>query len=211
MIVIDNFIKDKNLLLEIESDFNFFPKSIGSGQYEGRFTFWNGWWDSPADNTRKKLIKAIWENNLPIPIKDISGFEYWIRTYANGESIPFHFDEDVLLYKQEKIFQGSTIGCIYFPESNAGVVGGFLEIHKNKMEDGTFNSLERENIEPLVSSIEERERIACKPNRLIIFDGGHNGHNSTPVINGNRIIFGVSIWHKDKTPRAVSSGKAYFE
>jgi hypothetical protein len=211
MIVIDNFIKDDNLLQEIDSDPNFFSKPIGSGGYEGKFTFWDGWWKSPANNTRKKLIKAIWENNLPIPIKDISGFEYWIRTYAKGDHIPFHFDEDIFLYKEDKIYQGSTAGCVYFPKSNAGVVGGFLEIHPTTIEDGTFNSLERENIEHLITPIEQRERIACKPNRLVIFNGGQNGHNSTPVISGNRIIFGVNIWHKDKAPRALSNGKVDFE
>jgi hypothetical protein len=211
MIVVDNFIKDSELLKQIELDQSFYPESIGGGQYEGKFTFWRGWWDSPANNTKKKLVKAIWENNLPIPIKDISGFEYWTRTYTEGEYIPFHFDEDVLLYKEENKFQGSTIGCIYFPESNAGVVGGFLEIHKTRVEDGDINCLERENITTLITPIEERERISCKPNRLVIFDGGHNGHNSTPVISGNRVIFGVSIWHKEKTPRVVSRGEAHYE
>lgn len=211
MLVVDNYIKDKDLLEEIKYDKSFYPKSIGAGILEGKFTFWDGWWKSPANNTRKKLIKAIWENNLPIPIEEISGFDYWIRTYAKGDCIPFHFDEDTFLYKQDKIFQGSTSGCIYFPESNAGVVGGFLEIHQTTIQDGTVNSLEKENIDLLITPIEERERIACKPNRLVIFNGGQNGHNSTPVISGNRVIFAVNIWHKDKAPRALSSGKVNFE
>jgi hypothetical protein len=211
MIVIDNFIKDNNLLLKIESDSNFFPESIGAGGYTGKFMFWDGWWKSPANTTRKKIVQKIWENNLPLNHDDICGFEYWTRTYNVGEYIGIHFDEDGFLYRDKKIFKGTTIGCVYYPHTNINVVGGFLEIHPSVIKDETPDALENDNINALVAPIEERERIACKPNRLVIFDGGHTLHNTTPIISGSKTILGINVWHKDNPPHALSMGKFYFE
>jgi hypothetical protein len=211
MIVIDDFIKDKNLLLEIEQDNNFNPESLGAGPYTGKFMFWDGWWKSPADSVRKKVIKEIWQNNLPLPEEEIAGFEYWNRRYNVGESIGHHFDEDGFLYRDKKIFRGTVLGCVYYPHINQEFEGGFLEIHKFHLEDETEDNLEWENINLNISPIEERERIACKPNRLIIFDGGHYLHNTSPIISGFKLIFGVNVWHRDFPPHAINTGDFYYE
>ena len=211
MLVIDEFIKNSELLKEIESDQSFYPESIGAGAYTGNFMFWDGWWKSPADTTRKKLIQSIWENNLPIPKDQISGFEYWNRRYDKDEFIGLHFDEDGFLYRDKKIFIGTVLGCVYYPHLNQDFTGGFLEIHKFKMEDNTPDALEWGTINEHTSPPEERERIACKSNRLIIFDGGHQLHNTTPIIDGFKTIFGINIWHADYPPQALSTGEYHYE
>jgi hypothetical protein len=41
MIIIDNFIEDKNLLDRIDKDETFFGPN-------GNFMWWDGWWSSPC-------------------------------------------------------------------------------------------------------------------------------------------------------------------
>ena len=48
MIIIDDFIKDEALLDEIANDENFFGPN-------GRFMWWDGWWNSPTDTLKKEL------------------------------------------------------------------------------------------------------------------------------------------------------------
>ena len=225
MIIIDDYIKDKDLLKEIEETKDFFPESMGkedriaivlNGYHDDQcdcfapYMFWDGWLNSPADTPRKRLIKAIWENNLPFPVEELCGFEYWTRTFKVGQFLGIHVDEDTFLYADEKVFRGPKIGCVYYPHTN-DVVGGFLELHPVAVSEDTQNALEMENIEKLTAPIEMRERIACNPNRLIIFDAGHVLHNTTPPVNGTRKVMVINVWHKDSPPSALKSGKFFYE
>ena len=225
MIVVDNFIKDSELLKQIELSENLFPQSMGSEtriatelnsyHYEksscfAPYMFWDGWWKSETNTLSKQIIKSIWENNLPFDEKDVCGFEYWTRTFNPGQYLDTHVDEDTFLYAKEKIFRGPAIGCVYYPHTN-DVVGGFLELHPNAIIENTLNALETENIKNNISVLEERERIACKPNRLIIFDAGHMVHNTTPPITGIRRVMIINVWHKDSPPLALETGEFYYE
>lgn len=225
MIVIDDFIKDNQLLSEIENTKDFFPASMGDedriasvlNSYHDEqadcfapYMFWDGWHKSPANTPRKRLIQAIWENNLPFSLDELCGFEYWTRTFKPGQYLGTHVDEDTFLYADTKIFRGPIIGCVYYPHFN-DVVGGFLELYPTAVSEDTPNALEKENIDPLLVPIELRERIACKPNRLIIFDAGHIIHGTTPPITGIRRVVVVNVWHKDSPPTALSNGKFFYE
>jgi hypothetical protein len=99
---------------------------------------------------------------------------------------------------------------VYYPETN-DVVGGFLELHPKAVSEDTPNALERENMDTLVVPIELRERIACLPNRLIIFDAGHVIHNTTPPISGVRRVVVINVWHRDSPPIALKANKFYYE
>ena len=46
MIVIDNFIKDKELLTRIDKDETFFGPN-------GNYMWWDGWWNSPSNTIKK--------------------------------------------------------------------------------------------------------------------------------------------------------------
>jgi hypothetical protein len=225
MLVIDNFIQDKQLLQTIEESTSLFPESMGSEDriatelnsyhYEksncfAPYMFWDGWWESETNTVAKKIIKNIWENNLPFSTDQICGFEYWTRTFHPGQYLGVHVDEDTFLYAKEKLFKGPIIGCVYYPHIN-DVVGGFLELHPNTVKEETYEALESENIKDNISPIEYRERIACKPNRLIIFDAGHTVHNTTPPISGVRKVMIVNVWHKDSPPSALKTGEFYYE
>lgn len=225
MIIIDDFIKDKNLLEEIELTPNFFPESMGDEEriatvlnsYHDEksdcfapYMFWDGWLKSETDTPRKRLIKKIWENNLPFAVEEVCGFEYWTRTFKPGQFLDVHVDEDTFLYADKKIFKGPKIGCVYYPHTN-DVVGGFLEMHPTAIPEDAVDALERQNVDPLIVPIELRERISCNPNRLIIFDAGHVIHNTTPPIKGVRRVVVVNVWHKDSPPSALKTGEFYYE
>ena len=225
MIILDDFIKDKDILKEIEETKDFFPVSMGNedriaielNSYHDEksdcfapYMFWDGWWKSPANTPRKKVVKQIWEKNLPFPIEEVCGFEYWTRTFNPGQYLGTHVDEDTFLYADKKIFRGPAIGCVYYPHTN-DVVGGFLELHPTAVSENTEEALEKINIDPLIVPIELRERIACNPNRLIIFDAGHIIHNTTAPVSGVRRVMVVNVWHKDSPPTALETGQFFYE
>jgi hypothetical protein len=224
MLVIDNYIKDKDLLGQIRADKTFFPESMGSDEriadqlnsyhYEksscyAPYMFWDGWWRSEADTLKKKVVQKIWENNLDYPVEDILGIEYWTRTFEPGQYLDHHVDEDTFLYEKEKVFTGPICGSVYYFGDN--LEGGFLEIHNKSIKEKTQNALERDNIEQYIVNIEERERIAYKDNRLIIFDSGHIIHNATAAKSGVRQVMVTNVWHKDNPPLALELGTFYYE
>lgn len=223
MIVKDNYL-DNYLYNEVLNNSNFFPNSMGneekiavhlmmyheeSSSSYSPFMFWDGWWRSPANTLKKKIIQKIWEENLEWPNEDILGFEYWTRTYNPGQYIDLHVDEDTFLYFENKIFQGPITGCVYYGVDNKD--GGFLEIHKNSFINGNKESLEKENIKEYISPKEDRERISYKGNRLIIFDAGHRLHSSTPAKSNIRQVMVINVWHKDNPPIAISNGSFFYE
>jgi hypothetical protein len=171
--------------------------------------FWDGWWRSPADTLKKQVVQKIWEEHMEWPCEDILGFEYWTRSYGPGQYIDLHVDEDTFLYKKNKMFQGPVLGCIYYGVDNDN--GGFLELHKNTLINGNEKVLDKIKNEELISPINDRERIAYKGNRLIIFNAGHRVHGTTPAKSDLRQVLVVNVWHKDNPPEALSSGGFFYE
>jgi hypothetical protein len=223
MIIKDDYLS-KNLYHKVLEDNLFFPQSMGekkqiaahlmmyheeSSSYYSPFMFWDGWWKSPANTLKKQVIQQIWEQHIEWPYEDIYGFEYWTRTYNPGQFIDLHVDEDTFLYKKDKTFQGPILGCVYYGVDNEE--GGFLELHKNTLIDGQKKTPDKIKDKENISPIEDRERIAYKGNRLIIFDAGHVVHGSTPAKSGLRQVLVVNVWHKKNPPEALSSGGFFYE
>ena len=221
MIVKDDYLS-KDLYNQVIKDSLFFPEIMGnedkiaahllmyheeSSSCYSPFMFWDGWWKSPANTLKKQVIKQIWSEHMEWPYEEILGFEYWTRSYNPGQYIDVHVDEDTFLYKKNKLFQGPVMGCIYYGVENEN--GGFLEIHKNTLIDGNEEALDQ--IKKDISPIEDRERIAYKGNRLIIFDAGHAVHGTTASKSGLRQVLVVNVWHKNNPPEALSSGEFFYE
>jgi hypothetical protein len=214
MIVIDNFLSEKQISY-VRNDDSFFPglmtsdsriaKQVNSYHNEqascyAPYMFWDGWWSSMANTVRKQVIREIWENNLPVPVEEVLGFEYWTRTFGPGQFLGPHVDEDTFLYQDTKIYNGPEIGCVYYGPSEEKVVGGFLELFESKLVFGEQNALEWENLQTKLDPIELRERIAFKENRLIIFDAGRVIHQTSPCISGVRNVMIVNVWLKSNPP-----------
>lgn len=225
MLVKDNFL-DNELCSLISSDASFFPESMGDveriateiNSYHTEqsscfapYMFWDGWAKSPANTLKKQVIQNIWENNLPFPIDEVCGFEYWTRTFSAGQYLAPHVDEDTFLYAEKKVLSGPAIGSIYYGPNTDASNGGFLEIYPTKLVDGGFMVLENEKVSPLLVGVEERERISCKPNRLVIFDAGHALHGTVPALSGKRYVMVINVWHIDNPPTALRDGKFFYE
>ena len=225
MIVIDSFL-DQSTYKEVLQDPIFFPESMGDGEkiaeelnsyhYEqsscyAPYMFWDGWWKSPANTLKKRVVQSIWENHLKAPQEDILGFEYWTRTFTAGQYLDLHVDEDTFMYEETKTFQGPLDGCIFYGADNRE--GGFVEIHSSspQLVDGAELGLERETLDKVQSPLEERERIAYRGNRLVIFDTGHVLHATTPAKSGIRQVMVINVWHRDNPPTALSKGTFYYE
>lgn len=219
----DNFISS-DLFDAVRLDDDFFPpemEGINMGEYLNEFhdeecdcyapyMFWDGWHNSPADTTRKRVISEIWSTPglLPFPIEEVAGFEYWTRTFLPGQFLAVHCDEDTFLYQKTRKFRGPSIGCVWYGPSEA--TGGFLELHDTVIKEGR-DALERNALDPLMSPIEERERIKYVPNRLVVFDAGHRLHETTKTLTGKRQVMVINVWHKDAPPLALESGEFFYE
>jgi hypothetical protein len=223
MVVLDNAVSDNTYKNVLDSN-NFFSPSfsnqfkiasdINEYHYENSssrspYMFWKGWWVEDIKTLRQQVIYEIWNKYLPFPIDEICGFEYWTRTFGPGQYINEHVDEDTFEYSSSKIFNGPRFGCVWYGADNEN--GGFLEIHKNKLIDGTKNILEQINIEKYKSEILDRERISYKGNRAIMFDSGHYLHNTTPSTCGERQVLVINIWTMDLQPKGITTGEFVYE
>jgi hypothetical protein len=225
MLVKDNFLSQKLCDL-ISDDELFFPESMGDSDriateinsYHTEqsscfapYMFWDGWLNSPPNTIKKIVIQKIWEDNLPFPVSEVCGFEYWTRTFKAGQYLAPHVDEDTFLYSDSKVLSGPAIGSIYYGPDTDASNGGFLEIYPGVLADGTHMALEYQNIKPLIEDEKLRERILCKPNRLIVFDAGHVLHGTVPATSGTRYVMVINVWHKDNPPTALKDGKFFYE
>ncbi len=225
MKILDNFL-DTKLCNEIISDKSFFPQSMGNDEriaseinsyHDGRsdcfapYMFWEGWLKSEPKTLRQRVIMEIWKDNLPFPIEEVCGFEYWTRTFEAGQYLAPHVDEDTFRYAKTKVLTGPRIGCVYYGPETDAEGGGFLEIYPHNIGDYTENALESDMVTPHLVDISNRERISCKGNRIIIFDAGHVLHGTSPASSGKRNVLIVNVWHNDVRPIAIETGNFYYE
>ena len=181
MFVIDNFIKDKQLLDDLQSDEEFF--------HSKDFMWWEGWWSTPANTIKKRLIQYIWSENSCYHLTNIAGFEYWTGVYSVGDELPFHFDKDEHLYSQTEELVTPVIGSVFYPWEN-NIDGGYLEIYTGGQDA-------------------KPERLKPKHNRLVIFSAGTNRHRVTEVTRGTRRAIAINLW--DREPSGLKAGKLFLE
>ena len=90
MIVIDNFIADTKLLEDIKNDPTFFNKN-------GKYFWYDGWWNSPMNSLKKRLIYELWGPSSVHPAIKCEGFEYWTGQFgpdAPTDALVMHRDKD---------------------------------------------------------------------------------------------------------------------
>ena len=177
--VFDNFIQDEILLKEIEDNYSDIFKDPGN------YKFWNGWWNTQANNTTKKVIQYVWGDNCPISqVFSIDGFEYWtgIQTAANiddgwSDNLNLHFDKDEAWWKETGEVVSPVIGSVYYPPGQ-DFDGGDLAVYT----DGQDST---------------PEIVKAKPNRFIIFRAGHDLHTVKQVTRGIRNAIAINLWEKE--------------
>lgn len=177
MIVIDDFIKDEGLLEEIANDENFFGPN-------GNFMWWDGWWNSPTDTLKKRIIQQIFKTNplitpeLNAKIKKCAGFEYWTGKYGPDEefdNLDMHYDKDEIAWDEYEKFVAPVIGCIYYPMPTPFTGGMFLLEHRGGL----------------------CENLLSKFNRLIIFESGNTNHGVSKVFQGTRHALAINLFYEE--------------
>lgn len=184
--VFDNFIQDEKLLAEIELNKPTLFKDPGV------FKWYDGWWNSPATNTAKKIIEYAWGDHCPISSSfSIDGFEYWtgIQTAKELNSgwndfLEPHFDKDEAWHKKTGEIVTPIIGSVYYP-AGQDFEGGELHVYS----DGA-------DMPP--------EIIKAKPNRFIIFQAGQHVHTVKTVTKGTRQALAINLW--EKAPYSKQNG-----
>jgi len=184
MIIIDDFIKDEEMISKIQKDEDFWKEG---------YRWWSGWWASNVPmQTRHELIETIWRTNCPEQLRGLSleGFEHWTgilskdKIITNGDAINkgyalnHHFDKDEAHWHQTGEIKGPKLGTVYYPPMNEPQCeGGYLKIYDTHEMDLTA----------------PYELIAPVPNRLVIFDACKL-HAVTEITKGKRYAIAINLW-----------------
>jgi len=189
MQVIDNFVKDPQLLKQLQNLSNDFWTP---GWY---------WWQngSPSITLRHKLIDYIWlQGRVKEVPANFKGFEHWVGIYDSnnqlstmekkeqGEdtySLNHHFDKDEWLWKNKKILSKPNLGCVYYPPVGEQCQGGELIIYDTEETDLGAPSTP---VEP-------------KHNRLVVFNPGQY-HAVQEVTAGVRYAIAINVWENALSP-----------
>ena len=189
MIIIDNFIRDLDLLYSFEDD-----------------SFWQDpgiyrWVDNPIaqpTTLEEKLISYIWQENCPLNINlsSISGFEHWTGIFKAGDRkerkdsdgnfyhLFKHCDKDEKEWENSGTILSPKIGTVFYPHrENQEVLGGELKIWETKESD--------------IESV-PYELLLPKHNRLVLFDASHI-HAVTMVTQGTRRAIAINLWESKPT------------
>ena len=179
MIIIDGFVKDTDLLRQIQQSEQFWK--LG-------YHWYDGWWNNSATTLRQTLITYIWRDNCPLREKiGLSGFEHWVGIYNADKTVSneggdfsliSHFDKDEKLWEETGKIVNPILGTIFYPDPcNDEIEGGYLKVWKTH--DTDFNA--------------PYELIEPKYNRLVIFDASQL-HAVTPVTKGTRKAIAINLW-----------------
>lgn len=224
-VIFDDAITDLSLLCEIENSDEIFPPEMAGGdrialtptQYHDEasgsyapFMFWEGWWTSPANTVRKKIIKELIKDRLPIPTRRICGIEYWTRTFGPQQFLDWHVDEDTFEYKETKGFNCPEIGFVYYPHFNEQNESSLI-ISNAKIHGNPKSVLEPGVVYGLMESCPGETVVDYKPNRLIMFDAGRSLHKTTKSLTTSRRVMVINIWTKENPPLGLKSGKFFHE
>jgi len=184
MIIIDGFVKDTDLLRQIQQSEEFWK--LG-------YHWYDGWWNNVATTLRQHLITYIWRDHCPMHERiSLSGFEHWVGIYKANETVSndggefsliSHFDKDEKLWDSAGKIVTPKIGTIFYPDPcNNEMEGGYLKVWKTH--DTDFNA--------------PYELIEAKYNRLVIFDASQL-HAVTPVTKGTRKAIAINLWDSPLT------------
>ena len=168
MIVIDNFIKDPNLLAEIQSEEHW------------QDTLPYSWFSigTAPSNVWERVSALIWSTvGKEYTPMSYDGIEYWSNIMSldfRNQDLPWHFDKDEAYAKANNgELITPHIGSVYYAHTGS-VDDGYLEMRRGDKETDV-------------------ERIQPVSNRLVIFDSA-KVHRVTPVSGGMRRCFATNVW-----------------
>ena len=193
MIVIDDFIKSRDLLSRMKEDKDFWKEG---------YRWWSGWWnsDNPMD-LRHELIETIWRHKCPEQYIGIGleGFEHWVgvlnkdKIITNGlpenegYALNHHFDKDEEHWDKTGEVITPKVGTVYYPPMGPQCEGGYLKVYDTHT----------------INYDAPYELIAPVPNRLVIFDAGKM-HAVTEVTSGDRYAIAINLWNNKPSTKGMT-------
>lgn len=188
LLIVDNFIKDPQLLEQINNDSYWDQRSQPSSWYK-RFT--------RPGNPMEQYVHQVYHNMFPHIIEpSITGFEYWGWNVKAGDpGIDIHLDHDEYQQTTNGTIVTPRFLTIFYPEVSDDIEGGELYLYdEHHFADTSFFT---DDSIPL----NQRDRrllgtptvIKPKRNRLIIAPGSHY-HEVAGVTKGFRRSLNCNPW-----------------
>lgn len=218
MIVIDDFIKDKDFLQELTNKKGeLFKGTYSNRLYHHSQDWWEGYGKEVPKDISQRLIEYIVNelNKYPngIDIDKIKGFEYWTHIHSNkprvnlndeevnvAYKLNWHTNKDEWLHYNTGKFEYPIFSAVFWPVDTE-IKGGYLEISRVREVDE-----EIEDRKSMCGRCEreftkfEVERIKPIYNRLAIFDSSY-WHKVDNVKRGVRWTFVLDGWDKKVSRR----------
>lgn len=117
MIIIDNFVRDRDLLDAVRRE---------AVEMHSRDYFWKDLEAEPV-NATEQLCQLAFDNYYPN--RNYSGFEYWVNFLGPNKpkDLPWHYDKDEFHWRETGDIICPTFGMVYYLHEEAPA-GGYLEI-----------------------------------------------------------------------------------
>ena len=165
MIVIDDFVKDQEILhyfSDIEIWTNLNKKSYN-------------FYSSVHDKIDQSLADFIWKvKNQFWKYKKWEHFEYWVNITDPRHVLEWHVDKNEEIALKEDRLVCPQVGAVWYGFPHV-VSGGYLEI------------INEEDIQADI------ERIQPVYNRIVVFDVSKT-HRVAPILSGTRYGLQVNLW-----------------
>lgn len=215
MHIIDNFLNTE--------DFTWCHQNIDElFKYSGLAYLW---WDEKqqTDETIFKFVKMVHQeyNPLKLDMNKIKGFEAWTNILAEKDESwkhpmftcpegsthypnstgQWHVDDDTDNRHETSKVVIAPISSVFYLDTNCE--GGYLELTDIKDTDNIIDGDQKSINDYAINNPAKIERIACIPNRLIIFDPSRY-HRMATVTKGFRKAITMNIW--DKFPNSAKTG-----
>ncbi|MFY0656352.1 MAG: 2OG-Fe(II) oxygenase [Neptunomonas phycophila] len=195
VLIVDNFIKDPELLEAINNDPYWKQDQQPSTWYE-RYT-------APR-NPLEKYVNQVYHEMFPsIITPEITGFEYWgWNVFAGDNGIPIHLDHDEYQQWSEGTVLTPRYLTIFYSDVSDDIEGGELYLYnKHHFADTTF-------FDQTDTPVHERDKTPLgeptilypRKNRLIIAPGCYY-HEVKPVTKGFRRSLNCNPWEKPEDGR----------
>ena len=172
MIVIDNYLKDLDLLskFECEDSWHTYDKQ-NNLNYDKETLFYN---NNSVESIFEELIQYLTRDTyLNLSSYNYSKIEYWANHLSKSKPLDWHQDKDEVLLESVGETTHPLLGIIWYGKV-VDLVGGYLEIDHNDFA-GSY------------------ERIQPRDNRLIVFNP-IKFHRVSKIFSGTRCGLQVNLW-----------------
>lgn len=122
MIVVDDFITDKELLTKLQDD------SLWEANVPYSWVSKTDLFNYEQQSLWIDLLKEIW--GQVDPDTNYAGVEYWSNGYINQNTLDWHKDKDEHIFNTTGELVHPFIGSVWYGHTDK-IVGGYLEIQRN--------------------------------------------------------------------------------